>query len=729
MMRRFLTFIFLILLTACQDGPSDAEKSAQQTSAKPETIVANVESAKEDLLEGYETIRKHCPDMDDATIKGILKPASPNRPDYDFYAREYCVSHEEARRRLALQGEWHSGKTGKMVQELITRIKLEEADSFAGHWIQHTPEYGLAVAFTKDAKETLAKYTKDPIFFPVDIQGTDERTIDRNFYRIIAMLEKLDIPYHSANRDHKTGTFLVQLSVDKEDYIRGLAAKGEIDLPEWVRFTAPPPLPRPVPAPAVSPERLKAFPHYRHRREFNAQSSMGVRDIKGILKLVDGCLAFEKDGEHNTILWQKYHAPDLTNSERVGVMSRYKDTTIFENEEVVISGLQPEITAQVKRFNNKPEQWAKVADDTDESCPPPYVMVEYVSSLAERRKINFEAKIKTLMRTLKLTREQAIIEAEKQQATAKDLAVFIKEIKENHRNVVAGAWGPPADGFTIQSSAWSNERPPAASIFVKGEVDKADFIPANLIEYVHVQSAPRSLAEGDMDIAFLKEHLGETASFQFQWHDGSISIDNITDLRRLSRLKASLGKDWPEHYKIPIENQAVNSTYFGPTSILGRYEMQQRPEYQGILEYAESKFPEAGYHMVDQAVLTLMSYGLTDLEEIKRLEGLGFGPLTAELDYQSDSRKIREAIYAEAIVTAKRVAINTNDDKGDGYRSTVTFEVKEAVKGRLQTGETFKVRLKSGQDENGHHVKVESEPFLLPGFYYGFADTDDDLRP
>ena len=99
-MHRFVTFIFFILLTACQDGQPDAEEASQQTSSKSEKIVTNDESAKRDLPEGYETIRQHCPDMDDATIKRILKPTSPNRPDYDFYAREYCVSHEEARRRL-----------------------------------------------------------------------------------------------------------------------------------------------------------------------------------------------------------------------------------------------------------------------------------------------------------------------------------------------------------------------------------------------------------------------------------------------------------------------------------------------------------------------------------------------------------------------------------------------------------------------------------------------------
>ena len=163
MMHRFFAFVFLILFTACQDGPSDTKESPQQNWTTSENKVTNIEIAKEVLPKGYETLRKHCPDMDDATIKGILKPASPNRPDYDFYAREYCVSHEEARRRLALQGEWSTGETGKMVQELITHIQLEEADSFAGHWIQHSPEYGLAVAFTKNAKRTLAKYTNNPI--------------------------------------------------------------------------------------------------------------------------------------------------------------------------------------------------------------------------------------------------------------------------------------------------------------------------------------------------------------------------------------------------------------------------------------------------------------------------------------------------------------------------------------------------------------------------------------
>ena len=52
MMHRFLTFIFLFILAACQQGRPDAEKQAQQTSADSEKKVASVENAKEDLPEG-----------------------------------------------------------------------------------------------------------------------------------------------------------------------------------------------------------------------------------------------------------------------------------------------------------------------------------------------------------------------------------------------------------------------------------------------------------------------------------------------------------------------------------------------------------------------------------------------------------------------------------------------------------------------------------------------------
>ena len=730
MLSRLPLLFVLMTLAACQ--PAEVVKTvpvkdllAQDKVAQESQLSVAPIQAAQAPSDAFQKLRKQCPDMDEATIQGILEPSGANRPDYYFYARSYCVSHDEAKRRLALQGEWTTGATGQRIRKIMTEIQKNESSTFAGEWIQHTPEYGLAVAFTKDAKATLAKYTDDPIFIAVEVPGVDKKTIERNHYKIIAMLEKLGVRYHSANREYKTNRFVVKLSEDKEEYIRDQAARGVIDLPSWVTFTAPTPLPRAIPAPAIAPERLKAFPHFQYRRENEMRTSMGVPDRKGTLRLKEGCLAFEKDGETRHIVWQKYHAPDLTDPNRVGVMSRYKGDTVFENEGIVLSGLQPGIVTEQNGKNNNPEAWTAVANETDSACPPPYVLVEDFTSVRELEAAKFEASVKHYISTLKMSRAEAEKETRKQANIDEDLSALIKDLLENKREVLAGGWPPRGSAFGALYAGFGKHAPPRASIFVKGEVNKSDLIPPNLIDYVHVQSAPRSLADGDKDIAFLKEKLGDSADVGFNFYDGTIAIDKITDLRPLSELRVSLGNDWPEHFKIPALNQGNTGNYFSPTSMLARYEMQQTPNYQEILDYAETLFPQANYHMVDQAVLTVISRGLSDIDRIKRLEAIGFGPLTAELDYQAPSRKMTDAIYAGAIVTAEPIEINTQDRRDDGYRSTVTFRVKDYIKGPLLPEQTFELRMKSGVDEKGRHIKEGSEPMLLPGFENGFADQKD----
>ena len=725
MLSRVSLLSILMTLAACQ--PAEDVKSVPVKDPAHDKVVQENQTpgAVQAPSDAFQKLREQCPDMDEATIKGILKSTGPNRPDYDYYARSYCVSHEEAKRRLALQGEWTSGETAQRIHKIMAEIQKNESSTFAGEWIQHTPDYGLAVAFTKDAKATLAKYTDDPIFIAVEVPGVDKKTIERNHYKIIAMLEKLGVRYHSANREYKTNRFVVKLSEDKEEYIRDQAARGVIDLPHWVIFTTPAPLPRDIPALAIAPDRLKAFPHFQYRREFEIRTSMGVTDRKGTLRLKDGCLAFEKDGEIRNMLWQKYHAPDLTNPDRVGVMSRYNDDTVFEGEGIVLSGLQPGIEAEQNGKNNNPEAWAAVANETESACTPPYVLVEGFTSAKELEAAKFKAAVKEYMTTFKMPRAEAEKEVRKEEGIDKALNALIKDLLEKRRDLIAGAWTPRGSSYGNLYAGYGQHAPPRASIFVKGDVNKADFIPIDLLDFVHVQSAPRSLADGDVDIAFLKENLGDSADIEFNFFDGTISIDNIIDLKPLSELRVSMGNDWPEHFKTSLESTAITQYHFGPTSMQARYEMQQSPEYKEILDYAETLFPQGRYHEVDRAVITVMSRGLSDIDRIKRLETLGFGPLTAELDYQAPSRKMTDAIYAGAIVTAEPIEINTQDSRSDGYRSTVTFRVKDYIKGPLLPEQTFELRMKSGEDEKGRHIKELREPFLLPSFDSGFAEHKD----
>ena len=77
---------------------------------------------------------------------------SPIEQDAQSYAEHYGVSLEEAVNRLVLQGA---------IGELGAEIESKEADTLAGIWIQHEPEYRVVVAFTRDGEATIDKYVQD----------------------------------------------------------------------------------------------------------------------------------------------------------------------------------------------------------------------------------------------------------------------------------------------------------------------------------------------------------------------------------------------------------------------------------------------------------------------------------------------------------------------------------------------------------------------------------------
>ena len=109
------------------------------------------------------------------------------------YAHGQCLTAKEGLRRMNLQGEWLSGPTAKIIQSVITEIKENESATFAGHWIQHQPDYRMTVAFTKDAEVTLAKYTDNPIFVAIERPGVDQRTFDKQGPLVFEALHKAGI--------------------------------------------------------------------------------------------------------------------------------------------------------------------------------------------------------------------------------------------------------------------------------------------------------------------------------------------------------------------------------------------------------------------------------------------------------------------------------------------------------------------------------------------------------
>ena len=82
-----------------------------------------------------------------------------------MYAEQYGVELLEAVTRLMLQEP--AGKLGAALEE-------HEGDTFAGLWIQHEPEFGIVVVFTRDGQETVRQYIQDgPLEELVEVRQAD----------------------------------------------------------------------------------------------------------------------------------------------------------------------------------------------------------------------------------------------------------------------------------------------------------------------------------------------------------------------------------------------------------------------------------------------------------------------------------------------------------------------------------------------------------------------------
>ncbi|MBE2197815.1 MAG: hypothetical protein IAE79_04335 [Anaerolinea sp.] len=78
---------------------------------------------------------------------------TPIHPDAQAYAAALGVSLEEASRRLQLQNS---------IGELGAALQANEADTFAGLWLEHEPAYKVVVAFVGDGEEVIRPYLTNP---------------------------------------------------------------------------------------------------------------------------------------------------------------------------------------------------------------------------------------------------------------------------------------------------------------------------------------------------------------------------------------------------------------------------------------------------------------------------------------------------------------------------------------------------------------------------------------
>ena len=455
----------------------------------------------------------------------------------------------------------------------------------------------------------------------------------------------------------------------------------------------------------------------RVRNDMFMSTAVGVRDETGRLSLEDGCIVFRSDDGKTVMntLWQASHAPDLSVPDRVGVKSLLSGQTVWTGEAVVISGKQPGPAGAQKNRNADPARWAEVADDVGAPCPAPYISVEGAQSETDAREAAIEQRVDQLMRSRDMKRGEARAEAIRIIARSSELKALRDTVLLPRTDIVSMVFGPRDRDFTYDPFNGA----PLTVVGVDEGAIRA-LIPDALQASVTFEAVPRSRASIDADAAAMAARLGPSAEVYGDHMDGSLTLHSI-DLRELSDFYIA-GGTLPDDMRVylpEVPSRAGRPYGSAEDFHSSRAALREDPNYGAVKRAVSDVLSvQNGYmadsHRLDETVRRLFGFGFKDAAEIKRLESLGYGPVTAITRHDSPNRPLLLAALADTVVVADVADIEIGREAEDGYRSTVRFTVRDALKGNAEAGQTILIRMQGGENKEGHVVRGPGEPNLLP---------------
>ena len=642
-----------------------------------------------------------------------------------WYARTHCVRVEEAERRMEIQNRGaigprtEPGPRPDTAQDadpgsLQVMLMEKEPDTFAGLWIQHKPVYGVAVGFTRDATETLVKYTSDPIYIPVERPGPTLMELRATQDRMVEILRQMGINWFGAGSDITEGTVEIELG-QSANPIREAAARGEFELPAYIVFKEPAPFPLPAPLVPPGDTRVKGFPQFANRTDGGMRTLVGVPDVPARLELRDGCLWLHPEGEEPKIsVWEQHEALDLTDPGRVAVMNRFSGAKVYTGSDVVLMGLQPGEVEPPKNIVG------------GAGCPGPYRVVRGIVPRDVWDRQQREAGVARRQAELGST-SAAQADYQADMARLADLQAWRTDLLAESSEVVAAVWLDEGQG--------------TAHIFHTDAVTKEALVPAKLRSFVTAQVVPQggnALEKARADIAAQMEAAGVEAQVAVEPLGGTVEV-RPEDIASLSQAAVAGQLRFPTLVRIAVENQGAiyrqNIPIRNDPEAIW-YPLEAHPDFAAIralvedtaLPYSEPPAPGQTVSRQEmrkpskagslQQTHFLIAYGLT-LDEIVALRAAGFDPIEA-LEAMNGRQTIeKRAMTASDIVVAEPAGIDIADEGPDGFSSSVRWRVVEVLKGDAKPGDELRQRLASGMrtDEAGvtRYGQGMDDPTLLPG--------------
>ena len=270
-----------------------------------------------------------------------VKVSDALQRDAEAMAEDLGISVDEAIRRLKLQDP---------IGTLSAELERLEADTFAGLWIQHEPEYRVVVAFTRDGEETIRPYVEGtPLADLIEV-----RTAEATYEELKAAQQEVHRLLDELGLSSASGINIQENRVDVYVTDRSLfdtkLREANARLPDHVEvITIYEPLGDEVPF-AVTPVPGVHFPQLRMR-------SVGFMEALLVGKLIvkDGCLrvsASEGDRGH-LIIWQ----PDYflnSNEGVIEILDRNGEVVARVGEEIRMGGGEVALTENLQRQLREP---------------------------------------------------------------------------------------------------------------------------------------------------------------------------------------------------------------------------------------------------------------------------------------------------------------------------------------------------------------------------------------
>jgi hypothetical protein len=611
-----------------------------------------------------------------------------------LYARAYCVSIAEAERRMEIQNRGAIGpktEPGRPpapppddIGTINATLQEKESGTFAGLWIQHRPDHRVVVAFTRDAAATLAKYTKNPLFKPLDRPGPTYFELRAMQDRLTAELTRHGFRWSSAGAREDRG--IVEITLGQEAApIRAAAARGAFPLPPWVVLIEPRPFPIAAPpAPAPGDRRVKSFPQFAFRTDMDMRTLVGVADVPTTLRLVDGCLVIGTGSEARTALWQASDALDLSDPKGVAVLDRLSGIRIAAGEDIVLSGLQPGEEKVPERIVGT------------EGCTGPYRVVRGYQRRADWEKQRREGSIARRVHELG-DRSAALADYEADRARLPTLRAWRERMLAERGDAVAAIWIDEEEG--------------TAHLFHTAAGTRERLVPAALLPFVTAQEVPVGHDVLEAARASLERQLaaaGVAAQVQADALEGIVRV-SAADPRRLSAAAAAGRIAFPEVARVVFEGAAPLSDDRArmardPETIWLR--LEAAPDFAEIRKLVEATAlpvvepappPRPGGRAQPPAPPRvrqarpgraaslqnshfLVAYGQT-AREIAALKALGFDPVDALDAMNGRATPVTSALLARQVVVAELAGLDTRAAGKDGFRSTARWRVVETLKG------------------------------------------------